>query len=74
MADIVPIKAHREYARSTKRSAAGCLRDARAKHPVEVLVIRTDAAGQFFVIGAPPDPDGALWMMEKAKLKLLGII
>lgn len=73
MADIIPIKHHREYTRETKRSAAGCLRNARERHPVEVLVIGIDADGDFFVTGAPPDPDGALWLMERAKLKLLGV-
>lgn len=73
MADIVPINGHREYERQTKRNAAGVLRDARACKPSEVLVIGTDADGQLFVSGSPPDPGNAMWLMERAKLRLLGV-
>jgi hypothetical protein len=73
MADIVPIKAHREYDRQTKRSAAGLLREVRALGPTDVLVMGYGADGNFFVQGSPPDPGNALWLMELAKRRLLGL-
>jgi len=72
MADIVPIKAHREYYRAQKRTAAGVLRDCRASNPKEILVIGIGADDELFVQGSPPDPGNALWLMEMAKKKLLG--
>lgn len=72
MADIVPIKSHKDYARQTKRSAAGVLRDARAMRPVEVLVIGLEASGELFVIGSPPDPVNAFWLMAMAGKKMVG--
>lgn len=73
MADIVPIKRHKDFARQTKRLAAGVLRDCRALHPTEVLCIGYGSDGQLFVQGAPPDPANAIWLMELAKLKLVGL-
>lgn len=73
MADIVPIKAHQQYERQTKQSAAGVLRDVRDQHPTEVLVIGYDAAGQLILRGSPPDPANAMWLMELAKRRLLGL-
>lgn len=71
MGDIVPIQKHREFVRHTKRSAAGVLRDCRAKHPTDVLVMGYDGDGRFFVQGSPPDPGNALWLMELARKKLV---
>lgn len=73
MADIVPIKKHKDYYRQVKRSAAGALRAARAKNPEQVLVIGLDADGDLFVQGSPPDPGNAFWLMEMARLKLTGL-
>lgn len=73
MADVVPIKDYRGYERKVRQSAAGVLRDCRSRHPTDVLVMGYDAAGQFFVQGAPPDPGQALWLMELAKKTLLGL-
>lgn len=72
MADIVPLNGHVAYTRQTKRSAAGLLRAVRAMSPTEVLCIGTDADGHLFVQGSPPDPANAMWLMEMAKMKLLG--
>lgn len=71
MGDIVPIKKHRDFERRVKRSASGVLRDCRARHPTDVLVMGYDAAGRFFVQGEPPDPGLALWLMELARKKLV---
>ena len=71
MADIVPIGKHREYERQTKQSAAGCLRSARARRPTEVLIIGYDKDGEFFVMGSPPDPGNAFWLMELARRQLM---
>lgn len=73
MADLIPIKSHAAFERQTKRSAAGVLRDVRATHPREVFVVYLDAAGEVGVQGFPPDPGNALWLMEMAKAKLLGL-
>lgn len=73
MADIVPIKRHKEYYRQIKRQAAGVLRDVRAINPVEVLVIAIDTAGDLHVQGSPPDPANAMWLMELAKQKITGL-
>lgn len=72
MGDIVPIKKHRDYQRRTRQSAAGVLRDCRARHPTEVLVMGFASDGDFFVQSCPPDPGLALWLMELAKKRLLG--
>lgn len=72
MADIVPIKKHREYYRQTKRSAAVVLRDVRALNPTEVLCIGIDAVGELFVQASPCDLGNSMWLMESAKKKLLG--
>lgn len=72
MADVVPIAKHREYVRQTKRHAAGVLRDVRALHPTEILVIGTKPNGDYFVQGAPPDLGNALLLMEMGKRILLG--
>jgi hypothetical protein len=73
MANVVPIGKHREFTRQTKRSAAGVLRDVRALNPTEVLCIGTDANGDLFVQGSPPDPANSMWLMELAKQKLTGL-
>lgn len=70
MADILPIKGHAEFVRSTKRSAAGVLRDVRQMNPSEVLCIGYSAEGNLFVSSSPPDPANAMWLMELAKRKL----
>lgn len=72
MADVVPIAKHRDYKRQVKRSAAGVLRECRALHPTEILVIGIGPSGDLFVQGSPPDPGNAMWLMECAKRKLLG--
>jgi hypothetical protein len=72
-ADVLPIKGHRGYERKVRQSAAAVLRDCRARHPTDVLVMGYDAEGRFFVQGAPPDPGQALWLMELAKKMLLGL-
>lgn len=72
MADVIPIKDHRQYQRRAKLSAAIVLRECRAKGASEMLVIGVDRDGQLFVNGSPPDPGNALWLMEMAKKKLLG--
>jgi len=71
MADVVPIKKHREYYRQTKRSAAGCLREARSRNPSDVVVIGYDQSGELFIMSEPVDPGHVLWMMESAKAHLL---
>lgn len=71
MADIIPIKKHREYVRETKRHAAGVLRDVRAMNPTEILVIGTHPNGDYFVQGSPPDLGNALILMEMAKKLLM---
>ena len=70
MAAVLPIRGHRAYERQTRRSAAGVLRDARTRNPSEVLCIGYDASDDLFVIGSPPDPANAMWLMELAKRKL----
>ena len=70
MADVLPIRGHADYWRQTKRTAAGVLRDVRAKQPTEVLVIGYGSDGNLFVQGSPPDPANAMWLMELAKRKL----
>lgn len=72
MADVVPIATHRDFVRQTKRHAAGVLRDVRAMHPTEILVIGTKPNGDYFVQGAPTDLGNALLLMEMAKHILLG--
>lgn len=71
MAEVVPIKTHKDFSRQTKRSAAGCLKECRALNPTEVLVIGIDDQGALFVQGSPPDPMNAMWLMERAKKRLL---
>lgn len=74
MADVLPIKGHREFERQTKRSAAGVLRQVRERaRPTEVLVIGLDEDGQLFVQSSPTDPANALWLMELAKQKITGL-
>lgn len=73
MADVVPIRRHKDYKRHNRRSAAGCLRAARGYNPVEVLVIGVDGDGDCFVQAHPPEPGNAFWLMEMAKAKLLGL-
>ena len=72
MADIFPIGKHRAYVRQTKQSAAGCLKDSRARHPTEVVVVGIDEAGQLFCNACPSDPGNALYLIELAKLRILG--
>lgn len=72
MGDLVPIGKHKEFARQTKQSAAGALRDSRAMNPTEIFIIGVKPDGDIFVKGAPPDPANALWLMEMAKLILTG--
>lgn len=73
MADVLPIKGHREFERQVRRSAAGVLRDCRALGPTDVLVIGFGADGLLFVQASPPDPGNAMWLMELAKKQLLGL-
>lgn len=70
MAEVIPIKRHKQYVRETKLSAAGCLREVRACRPTEVLCIGYGDDGHLFVRGSPPDPANAMWLMELAKRKL----
>lgn len=70
---VVPIKKHRNFERHTKRLAAGVLRDVRAMNPTEILVIGHAADGSLIVQGYPPDPGNALWLIELAKKRLLGL-
>lgn len=72
MADVVPIKKHRNFYRQTKRTAAGVLRNVRSLNPTEVLCIGTDSHGELFVQAFPVDPGNSMWLMESAKKKLLG--
>ena len=71
LAEIVPIAKHRAYYRQTKRKAAGCLNSAKSRKPSEVVVVGYDSAGDLFVLGVPPDPANAMWLLESAKAYLL---
>ena len=73
MADVLPIKGHREYERMGRRSVAGCLRHVREFHkPKTVLVIGYDHSGELFVNSVPNDPAEAMWLMALATRKLTG--
>ena len=73
MADVVPIEGHAEFERHEVRSAVACLRHSVRHRPTTVLVIGLDSEGELFVSGVPNDPAEGLWLMEMAKLKLLGV-
>lgn len=60
MADVVPIANHAEFERQEVRSAIKCLREAVRHRPSEILIIGTDADGELFVSGSPPDPEKAM--------------
>lgn len=70
MADIIPIKQHKQFERKTRMSAAIALSEAKAHKPREILVIGINAEGELWVNGSPPDAGNAFWLMEMAKRKL----
>jgi hypothetical protein len=73
MADVLPIRGHKAFERLERSTCARTLRDAIGAKPSEVLVIGTDAEGQFFVSGSPPDPERAMWLLERAKLHIFKV-
>ena len=69
MADVIAFGDHQPF--DPPGSPMRTLRMAHQARPREVLVVGVYDDGEVFVAGCPNDPGNALWLMERAKQRLL---
>ena len=71
MADVIPIRSSNgEFIRVKRLKARRVIKEARGCEEVLIIGLHN---GELWLRGAPNDPANAMWLMELAKKRLLGL-